>query len=119
MSLRLHPKFGVNPTIPDCFYCRKPKNEVLLLGAAYRKEAPSGGMVVGLEPCDECKEKYKNFSLLIEANDNPGQNPTPTGNFAAVKFDAFSKIFDVPPRKIFFIEPVAFKKVEAMAKEIG
>lgn len=34
MSLRLHSKYGVNPTIPTCFYCCKSKNMLILLGAA-------------------------------------------------------------------------------------
>lgn len=39
-SVRLHPKYGVNPTIPTCFWCGKDKNEIALLGAAYKEEAP-------------------------------------------------------------------------------
>jgi hypothetical protein len=40
MSLRLHSKHGLNPTIPTCYFCGKEKNELVLLGAAYKEQAP-------------------------------------------------------------------------------
>jgi hypothetical protein len=39
-SIKLHPKYGVNPTMPVCFLCGKDTGEILLLGAAYKEEAP-------------------------------------------------------------------------------
>jgi hypothetical protein len=54
----LHPKYGVNPTIPICIYCGKEKNEVALLGAAYKEEAPMY-MIIDHEPCDSCKKKVE------------------------------------------------------------
>lgn len=31
-GVKISPKYGVNPTIPCCFFCGKPKNEIALLG---------------------------------------------------------------------------------------
>lgn len=31
-SIKVSPKYGVNPTIPVCFFCGKPKNEIALMG---------------------------------------------------------------------------------------
>lgn len=45
-SIKISKKYGVNPTIPVCFFCGEQKNEVALLGhiGDYRKgediEAP-------------------------------------------------------------------------------
>ena len=55
-SIRLHKDFGVNPTIPQCLYCGEDKNEVALLGAAYKGEAPMH-MIIDRVPCDSYKEK--------------------------------------------------------------
>ena len=67
-SIRLHPKFGLNPTIPTCFWCGKDKNELILLGAAFKEEAPRH-MYLDYEPCDTCKDQMKLGVTLIEAND--------------------------------------------------
>lgn len=37
-SIKLSPKHGVNPTIPVCFFCGKPKNEIALMGRMGGKE---------------------------------------------------------------------------------
>ena len=57
-SIKLSPKYGVNPTIPCCFFCGKEKNEIALLGKVGKRdediEAPMH-MVIDYEPCDECR----------------------------------------------------------------
>ena len=76
-DIRLSPKYGLNPTIPVCFFCGKQKNEIALLGRISNRkrvrtawggsseqvfdsdvEAPRN-MILDYEPCDECKEKFK------------------------------------------------------------
>lgn len=37
-SIKISPKHGVNPTIPVCFFCGKPKNEIALMGRMGGKE---------------------------------------------------------------------------------
>lgn len=37
-SIELSPKYGVNPTIPVCFWCGKEKNEIALMGRVRKKD---------------------------------------------------------------------------------
>ena len=64
-SIPLHPEYGVNPTISTCFYCGEGKNEIALLGSHYNGEAPMH-MVLDVVPCDACKEKYADYTLIVE-----------------------------------------------------
>ena len=91
-SIRLHPKYGVNPTISSCIICGKEKNEIALLGATYKEQAPMH-MVISIEPCDDCKEKYLTTGImLVECN----EQRKPNGNVAVILLEAFKKIFNVP-----------------------
>jgi hypothetical protein len=51
--MKLHPEFGLNPTMTVCFWCGKPDNNIALLGNAYKKEAPKY-LCVNADPCDVC-----------------------------------------------------------------
>jgi hypothetical protein len=106
-SIRLHPKHGLNPTIPICFYCGKEKNEIALLGAAYRGEAPMH-MVTSVEPCDECKERYVEYTLLVEMErvfDNRAYGrkelqQKPTGRWIAIRRECLN----VEPTPVAFVD---------------
>ena len=112
MTVHLHPKYGVNPTISTCIICGKEKNEILLLGSAYKEKAPMH-MVTSIEPCDDCKEKYlKEGVLFVESDD--GKVPS-TGSLAVVKADAYKKMFGVEELPL---HNIAFIKT-GMLKEIG
>lgn len=76
-SIRLHPKHGVNPTIPVCFWCQKPKNEIALLGSAYKGEAPMSGLVLDYEPCDGCKADMARGIALIEVKPRDTRDLSP------------------------------------------
>lgn len=65
MSLRLHRKYGVNPTMPVCFFCGSDKGEVALLGAAYKGEAPSR-MIIDKKPCETCAKVMRAGVLFLE-----------------------------------------------------
>lgn len=64
-GITLSPKYGVNPTIPVCFWCGEEKNEVALMGhiGDGRKhedfEAPMH-MVLNFEPCTEAAKRIFN-----------------------------------------------------------
>lgn len=79
-NIKLHKEYGLNPTLCTCFYCGEETGEIALLGAAYKGEAPMH-MCTSLEPCDKCKEKYKDYVLVVEA----GENSQPTGRWFAIK----------------------------------
>ena len=88
-GIRLHPKYGVNPTIPVCFFCGKEKNEVALLGAAYQGEAPMR-MVIDKVPCDWCQENMTKGIVLVEVE---GQDePRPTGGYWVIREEAARRI---------------------------
>jgi hypothetical protein len=112
-SIRLHPKHGLNPTIPICFFCGKPRNEVVLLGNAYRDEAPME-MCIDHEPCDECKAMMEMGVMLVSVKDNTGhENPYRTGNVAVVKVDAAKQIFgeSLGDGRFAFVEDAAWDKL--------
>lgn len=90
-SIRLHPQFGLNPMICQCFWCGKNKNEIALLGAAYNKEAPMHG-VTDYEPCEECADQFNQGMLLMEAADSI-KGPIPTGRHWVITEDATKRIF--------------------------
>lgn len=71
MSIRISEKYGVNPTIPVCFWCGKEKNEVALLGKLKGDiEAPKN-CVLDYEPCDECKNKMSLGVALLGVTKEP------------------------------------------------
>jgi len=99
--LRLHAKHGANPTMPLCFWCEKPRGDIVLLGAAYKDEAPSR-MVVDYEPCAACKALFAQGILVVEtvpASEKReartiAPHAVPTGRFAVIREEAFRQIFD-------------------------
>ena len=116
-GIMLHPKFGLNPTMPVCFYCGEERGEIALLGARYRGEAPKN-MVIDIEPCDECKKKYANYTLLVEvrqewdvrAYHKRQKGPVPTGRWAAVRKECLDEDKRVP---IAYVEPQTMNHIIA------
>lgn len=93
-KLRLHRKYGVNPTIPTCFFCGKEKNEILLLGAAYKGEAPMHIGVVDHRPCEECERWMKQGVILVSVKDGSDpKSPYRTGGWAVVTEEAIRRMF--------------------------
>ena len=81
-------KKGLNPTMPLCHYCGKPKNMIMLKGLEGEKWAKKNGRPDGempmtvyveddIEPCDECKKKG---IALVEAVLNAQKRTKYTGN---------------------------------------
>lgn len=115
-SIKLSPKYGVNPTIPVCFWCGEEKNEVALMGhiGDGRKhedfEMPMHA-VINYEPCEECQKAMAMGVTIMEATHEPNrvtdvefQNGTyPTGRWVVMKPEAARRIFKVSAdvKKIF------------------
>ena len=105
-SIRLSPKYGVNPTIPICFWCGKERNEIVLMGhiGDGRKhediEAPRN-MVIDFEPCEECEHNMSLGFTVMEATTRPNsissveiqKDVYPTGRFMVIKTEAAHRIF--------------------------
>lgn len=107
-GITLSPKHGLNPSLDVCFWCGEAKG-VALLGRIHEKkgdrtdvEAPRE-MVTSLEPCDKCKEHFKQGIHLIEVSDDgsrfrdderfvlrdpDGAAHWPTGRWAVVRPEA-------------------------------
>jgi hypothetical protein len=95
---KLNKKHGVNPTMSVCFWCQEDKNEVALLGDAYKEEAPVR-MVINYEPCEHCTEKMAMGITLVEGSTEPNHNPPladgmyPTGNWCVLAEESLPYIF--------------------------
>lgn len=115
-GIRLHKEFGVNPTISVCMLCGEDKNEIALLGAAYKGQAPMR-MVTGIEPCDKCRKQYLEDGdgvLLIEVD----IDKVPTSRLMVIKREAFERIFDVPVPKhrIAMVHDEAYRQLQMEQK---
>lgn len=104
-GIKISPQHGLNPTIPVCMFCGKPKNEVALLGKIGGRgediEAPRN-MILDYEPCDECKKKIGDGILVIGVAPRNGRNImpimndlVPTGTWCAMTEEAVIRIFDM------------------------
>ena len=105
-SIRLSEKHGLNPTIPLCPYCEKPKNQVAMLGAEGDKLAKALGRADGempmhchlpgdVYPCEDCLETKKDYVFLFSAEDTE-KGPQPAGGFAMVKRTFLESILSDP-----------------------
>lgn len=101
-GIKISPKYGLNPTIPVCFWCGKPKNEIALMGRMKDDiEAPKN-MVLDYVPCEECQNHMAMGVAILEASDHPnteGQPPMqkgvyPTSRFVVVTTECADRVFD-------------------------
>jgi len=96
----LSEKWGVNPTIPICWYCEKEKNQLVMLGKEGEKVARLLGhedgqmpratqLPLDFEPCDACKKVGIGF---IEITNE--EVPEPTGHLWLLKFAAAKSLLN-------------------------
>ena len=108
-NIRLSPKYGVNPSLDTCFFCRESIGVVLMGYIKGDLEAPRT-CISSYEPCEACKEKFKQGFLIIEAL----PDRTFTGNYWLIKTERAIEAFG--------LENVAEGKVlitEQDAKALG
>jgi deoxycytidylate deaminase len=104
-EIKLHPKHGLNPTIAKCCICGGDKNEIALLGAAHKGEAPKS-MVIDMIPCDTCHKQYLTEGIMcVETDageDTPRKDAKFTGNFVVLRESAFREFFkaEVPSSRM-------------------
>lgn len=105
-DIRLSKKHGLNPTIPLCPYCGKPKNQIAMLGEEGDKLAKALGRADGempmhchlpgdVDPCEECLETKKDYVFLFSAEDTE-KGPRPAGGFAMVSRTFLESILKDP-----------------------
>lgn len=101
-GIKISPKYGLNPTIPVCFWCGKQKNEIALMGRIKGDiEAPKS-MVLDYVPCEECQSHMAMGVAVLEASDHPnseGQPPMqegvyPTSRFVVVTTECADRVFN-------------------------
>ena len=109
-SIRLHSKHGLNPTVTQCFFCGKDKNEIALLGSSYHGEAPHH-MCIDKEPCDECKSYMAQGVMLISVKDGSQNDPYRTGKIVVMKPKAAERIFKGFKGRVAFLEDSAWEKL--------
>lgn len=104
VGIPISPKYGVNPSCTVCFFCGETSGIALFGRMKGDVEAPPYALV-DYEPCNNCREKFKQGSLLLEVDTRPhidGQPPIqqqenqklyPTGRFKVLKKEACERIF--------------------------
>lgn len=124
-DIKLSPKYGLNPTIPVCFWCGEERNEVALMGhiGDGRKhediEAPMR-MVIDYEPCEHCKRNMAMGFTVMEATQSPNNVSSmeiqkgvyPTGRYVVIKNEAAHRIFGDISNKI----DKAFMDIKSFSK---
>ena len=85
--IKLSEKHGVNPSMTVCFYCGEATGIALLGKLKGNEEAPKY-ICNSIEPCDKCKEKYKDYVLILE---KPSPEESPTGRWFAVEKEAMAQ----------------------------
>lgn len=96
MSIRPSPRYGVNPAIPLCFFCNKPKNEIVLPGRLKGDVEAPRNAVWDKRPCDECAKLMEIGVILISCKE-PGphgdhDNPYRTGGWCVVNDNAIRRL---------------------------
>ena len=110
-NIEISPKYGLNPTIPICFWCGKDENELAVLGRIRKKDPRTGRpipgsdeeaphhMCINYDPCNECKASMSQGISIIGVKPSDGQHVEiqkglyPTGTIVALKPEAFERIF--------------------------
>ena len=119
--MRLSNKHGLNPTIPLCPYCGKPKNEIMLTGYegekwAKRNGHPDGQMPMyvlvegDIQPCDDCKKKG---IAVVEVKGDADKELT--GRRWLIKEEAIKKILADDP----MLSSVLQKRIMLIPAEIA
>lgn len=110
--MKLHPTNGLNSTVSVCFWCGKDKNEVALLGASYKEEAPRRS-IVDYNPCESCESSMSRGVTIIEA-----LNLVPTGRWCVITKEAFHKCFNTPMTPMVLVDPESWAKLMPDDSEI-
>ena len=98
-GIRISEKHGLNPSLEICFFCGESKGIALMGKLKGDVEAPKQ-VLLNYEPCDKCKEKFKEGVLVISVVNTPvseGQFPIqkdlyPNGPHLVIKREAAKRL---------------------------
>jgi hypothetical protein len=135
MSIRVDPKYGLNPTMTNCIVCGEA--DAIIIGGVFKDkdgnkcQAPMYCGVVSVEPCPKCRKKYLEEAhgvLIVEAirkqfphsdsskrwRGETEERTVPTGSIIILTAEAFTRIFTtpIPAKRICLMEPDAFAKLQ-------
>lgn len=121
-SIAISPNHGLNPSIPSCFFCGKPKNELVLFGKLKGDVEAPKHFIMDYEPCDACRNAFKAGVLFLGVTkDQPADRRPPiadslypTGSFFVLKRDAVSKIFSEEDTAVFLKSGKVFVEQPAL-----
>lgn len=118
-SIKLHSRFGVNPTMATCYICNEP-SEIILVGSSTKPfrdagiavskdgEMPMNVGVMDGRPCSKCEGYMKQGVILISVRDDQENeiqkantdkrlpNPFRTGGWVVIKDDAIRRMLNPP-----------------------
>lgn len=107
-GLKLSPKYGLNPTVPVCFWCGEEKGEIALLGHvgdARKGEDIEANLrtIIDYEPCPACMAKMDSGFTLVEATTSPNDTTGvpiregiyPTGRFVVIDPEIAHRLFRI------------------------
>ena len=117
-SIRLSEKHGVNPAIPLCFFCLKPKNEIILAGKMKDDQEAPKNMVWNDRPCAECENFMRVGVIFISVKDGEsGDNPYRTGGWVVISLAGVRRLVTTPKvREAILKKRVAFVEDETWDK---
>lgn len=120
-SIRISPKHGLNPAIPVCFFCGKPKNELVLMGKLKGDAEAPKNVCLDYEPCDACKALFARNILLMGVTTTPnGDQPPiqdnlyPTGSYVVITREAAGRVFQDEAAKAILEKGKAFLEEPAL-----
>lgn len=101
-SITLSPKYGVNPTMPICFFCGNERGDIALLGKLPGDEEAPKHIILDYEPCDSCCSHMEQGVTFIEVSEIPVVNGQPkinnthypTGRWGVLTEEAAQRIFE-------------------------
>ena len=112
----------------QCPICLAMHDTGEILFHKHLRETLDPKTLTGHSPCPSCREHLDNgFIALVETRDpNQGRSSIGidvprSGNFAFVKRNAFSRIFDMsaPDLPMVFVEPGVIDKIRSMTEDGG
>ena len=118
MSIKLHPKYGLNPTMTTCFICGDAK-DILLVGNASKKEMPHKIGCIDKKPCQKCKEYMTQGVICISVKDGEsGDNPYRTGGWCVVKTEFIERVIndiqllnDILKKRVLFLHDTVWDAI--------
>lgn len=124
-DIKLSRKYGLNPTIPVCFWCGEERNEVAVLGEVKDRNGREVEMpmhaCIDYIPCEECQKKMSLGFTLIEATSEPNSTTSreiqsgvyPTGRWIVIKPEAARQVFNNLPEEMdkAFIDPEVWEMI--------